>query len=226
MTKNRLKKYANLIARCGVNVQKGQEVYITAELDQPEFVQMVVDECYKAGAKKVTVDFSYGPLTRSHVKYCKPDVLGTLDKWQIERWEHQVEVLPCKIYLISEDPDELEGIDQQKFAKAMAMRSKTILSGRPCCCASSAVSQSSWFSASLQPLLLLVLENACSIQSPPIALMIQSMRFMCAEYTQNPDLTQVFHLSCHRDSDGIIPKYMCAPADLYPADRITTRPEM
>jgi aminopeptidase len=126
MTKTRLKKYANLIARCGVNVQKGQEVYITAELDQPEFVKMVVDECYKAGAKKVTVDFSYEPLTRSHVKYCKPDVLGSLDKWQIERWEHQVEILPCKIYLISEDPDALEGIDQQKLAKAMAMRSKTI----------------------------------------------------------------------------------------------------
>ena len=126
MTKTRLKKYANLIARCGVNVQKGQEVYISAELDQPEFVKMVVDECYKAGAKKVTVDFSYSPLTRSHVKYCKTDVLGTLDKWQIERWEHQAEIIPCKIYLISEDPDALEGINQQKFAKAMAMRSKTI----------------------------------------------------------------------------------------------------
>ena len=71
MTKTRLKKYAHLIAKCGVNVQKGQEVYITAELDQPEFVQIVVDECYKAGANKVTVDFSYGPLTRSHVKYCE-----------------------------------------------------------------------------------------------------------------------------------------------------------
>lgn len=126
MTKTRLKKYANLIARCGVNVQKGQEVYITAELDQPEFVQMVVDECYKAGAKKVTVDFSYAPLTRSHVKYCKPDVLGTLDKWQIEKWERQAEIIPCKIYLISEDPDALEGINQEKYAKAMAQRSKTI----------------------------------------------------------------------------------------------------
>ena len=126
MTKTRLKKYANLIARCGVNVQKGQEVYITAELDQPEFVKMVADECYKAGAKKVTVDFSYAPLTRSHVKYCKPDVLGTLDKWQIEKWERQAEIIPCKIYLISEDPDALEGINQEKYAKAMAMRSKTI----------------------------------------------------------------------------------------------------
>ena len=32
MNKTRLKKYARLIAECGVNVQRGQEVYITAEL--------------------------------------------------------------------------------------------------------------------------------------------------------------------------------------------------
>ncbi len=126
MNKTRLKKYANLIARCGANVQKGQEVYITAELDQPEFVKMVVDECYKAGAKKVTVDFSYEPLTRSHVRYCSEKVLGELDSWQIEKWEHQARIIPCKIYLISEDPDALEGINQKKYAKAMAKRSKII----------------------------------------------------------------------------------------------------
>ena len=126
MNKTRLKKYANLIARVGVNVQKGQEVIITAELDQPEFVKMVVDECYKAGAKKVSVDFSYQPLTRSHVRYCNEKVLGSLDKWQLEKWEHQAEVIPCKIYLMSENPDGLNGINQKKYAKAMAQRSKLI----------------------------------------------------------------------------------------------------
>ena len=126
MNKKRLQKYANLIARCGVNVQKGQEVLINAELDQPEFVKMVVDECYKAGASKVTVDWAYQPLTRSHVRYCSRKVLGSLDKWQMEKWEHQAEVLPCKIYLMSEDPDGLNGINQKKYAEAMASRSKLI----------------------------------------------------------------------------------------------------
>ena len=51
MKKTILRKYARLIAECGVNVQKGQEVFIQAELDQPEFVQMVVEECYKLKAK-------------------------------------------------------------------------------------------------------------------------------------------------------------------------------
>ena len=126
MNKTRLRKYANLIARCGVNVQKGQEVFITAELDQPEFVAMVVDECYKAGASKVTVDWSYQPLTKYHVRHCSKKVLGGMDKWQLEKWEHQAEVLPCKIYLMSEDPDGLKGVNQKKYAGAMASRSKLI----------------------------------------------------------------------------------------------------
>lgn len=126
MNKTRLKKYAKLIARCGVNVKRGQEVIVTADLDQPEFVGYVVEECYRAGAKKVSVDWSYQPLTKLHVKYCSDEVLGSLDKWQIEKWEHQAEVLPCKIYLLSEDPDGLCGVDQKKYAKMTASRSKII----------------------------------------------------------------------------------------------------
>ena len=126
MNKTRLKKYANLIARCGVNVQKGQEVVVNAGLDQPEFVKMVVDECYKAGAKKVSVEWSYQPLTKLNVRYCTEKVLGTVEKWQIEKLEHRAEVLPCMIHLISEDPDGLAGINQKKMAKSMAARAKII----------------------------------------------------------------------------------------------------
>ncbi len=126
MNKTRLKKYAKLIARVGANVKRGQEVVITAGLDVPEFVLMVVDECYRAGAKKVNVEWSYPPLTKSNVKYCSEKTLGTLEKWQTEKLEHQAEVLPCKILIMSEDPDGLAGMDQKKYASAMAARGKII----------------------------------------------------------------------------------------------------
>ena len=126
MKKTRLREYANLIARCGVNVQRGQDVLITAELDQPEFIEMLVAECYRAGAKRVSVDWTHQPLMRSHVRYCKEKVLGSLEDWQIQKWEWQAETLPCKIYILSEDPDGLSGINQKKYAAAMANRSKTI----------------------------------------------------------------------------------------------------
>ena len=51
MKKTILRKYAKLIARVGVKIRKGQDVVIQAELDQPEFVEMLTDECYKAGAR-------------------------------------------------------------------------------------------------------------------------------------------------------------------------------
>ena len=63
MKKTILKQYARLIAVMGGNVQKGQDVVITASLDQPEFVKMLVEECYKAGARKVRVEWGYQALT-------------------------------------------------------------------------------------------------------------------------------------------------------------------
>ncbi len=118
MKKSILRKYAQLIAAVGVNVQKGQEVFITAELDQPEFVQMVVEACYKRKAKKVVVDWSYQPLTKLHVRYQSQKTLNTMDDYVEARWKHYTETIPCRIYLISEDPDGLRGVNQEKMAKA------------------------------------------------------------------------------------------------------------
>ena len=122
MKKTILKKYARLIAECGANVQKGQEVFILAQTAQPEFVGMVTEACYKLGASRVVVDFDYAPLEKLHVKYCSLDTLGSLTRYQKARWEHYVEKIPCRIYLESEDPDGLKGIDQDKMLKARQMR--------------------------------------------------------------------------------------------------------
>lgn len=121
MKKSVLREYAKLIVRCGLNVQKGQEVMIHAELDQPEFVQMVVEEAYKAKAKKVIVDWSYGPLTKIHTRYQSVKTMGTVEEWQKARQQHFCDVLPATLYLDSEDPDGMKGVNMTKTAKARQM---------------------------------------------------------------------------------------------------------
>ena len=113
-----LRRYARLIARAGVNVQKGQEVIISCDLDQPKFVELLVDECYKAGAKKVRVEFRYQPLEKLHVRHQTVAALAKVEEWEKTRLQHYVDTLPCRIYLESEDPDGLKGINQKKAAKA------------------------------------------------------------------------------------------------------------
>ena len=121
MKKTVLREYARLIVRCGVNVQKGQEVMIYAGLDQPEFVQMVVEEAYKAKAKKVIVEWSYEPLAKIHVRYQSVKTLGAVEEWQKARRQHMVDTVPCRIHLISDDPDGLKGMNMEKLAKARKM---------------------------------------------------------------------------------------------------------
>ena len=122
MKKTVLRSYARLIARVGVNIQKGQEVIIQCDLDQPKFVELLVDECYKAGAKKVTVEFSYQPLQKLHVRHRSLTTMAKVEEWEKARFQHYVDVLPCRIYLVSEDPDGLKGINQEKMAKASQKR--------------------------------------------------------------------------------------------------------
>ena len=117
-----LRKYARLIARVGVNIQKGQEVLINCDLDQPKFVELLVDECYKAGAKKVTVEFAYQPLAKLHVRHRSVTVMSKVEEWEKARLQHYVDTLPCRIYLASEDPDGLKGVNQEKMAKASKKR--------------------------------------------------------------------------------------------------------
>ncbi len=122
MKKSVMQKYARLIARKGVNVQKGQEVIVRCDLDQPEFVKMVVEECYKAGASSVTVDWSYQPLTKINYRYRSLNTLSKIENWELEKMKHRVNTLPAMIYIDSEDPDGLKGVNQTKVAKAQQAR--------------------------------------------------------------------------------------------------------
>ena len=122
MNKTVLKNYAKLLAVKGLCVRRGDEVIIQAELDQPEFVEMVVRECYRAGAAKVNVEWSHQPLQKMHVNCRSLTVLSHVEEWEKAKLQHRVDKLPAMLYLISEDPDGLAGMNQAKNSKAMQAR--------------------------------------------------------------------------------------------------------
>lgn len=118
MNKERLEKYAQLIVKCGVNVQEGQDVIIQCELDQPDFVTMVCEECYKAGARRVTVKWSHMPVSKVNTIYRSLETLSEFTDIEKAEWQYKVDKLPCLIWLDSDDPDGLAGTDSEKIAKS------------------------------------------------------------------------------------------------------------
>lgn len=126
MEKERLKKFAELIANVGGNVKTDDEVIIYAELDQPEFVEMVAEACYKRGAKKISIEWNHTPISKLSAIYQSLETMSEVPSWQEEKWKGQAETLPVKIYLLSEDPDGMVGIDQSKYSAATQARYKVI----------------------------------------------------------------------------------------------------
>ena len=118
MRKSQLKKYAKLLAKVGLNVKKGQTVFIGAGLDQPEFVAMVVEECYKAGASEVYVEWSYQPVDKISSQYRTLESLSELKPWAKAKWEFKAKNYSCRLFIESEDPDGMNGADQNKLSAA------------------------------------------------------------------------------------------------------------
>ena len=120
MDQKLLRDYARLIAQRGAHVMKGDEVWINAQLDQPDFVEMVVEECYKAGAKHVQVYWAHNPLVKYTYKYETLGNLSIVSPMNIAKYKYWEKHLVTMVHIVSDDPDAFKEVNQTKMAKARA----------------------------------------------------------------------------------------------------------
>lgn len=122
ISKDLLKKYAHLIVCTGANVQKGQTVQLTAAVEQHEFAALVTEECYKAGARKVNMNWTSDMKNRLDFLYAEQEVLAEVLPWEEAKMKQMVDDLPCRIFIVSDDPDALGGIDPKKISAVTQSR--------------------------------------------------------------------------------------------------------
>lgn len=126
MDRTRLENYARLIVAKGLNPDRGQDVVVTAGLDQVEFIRMVVEECYRHGAGKVAVNWSDMPLARLAQLYQSEENLSSLEPWERARWQWMTERFPARLWIDSDDPDGMSGVDPDKHSRSLAARLKQV----------------------------------------------------------------------------------------------------
>ena len=84
------RKYAYMLARVGLNVQKGQPVLVEAAIEGASFTPIFAEECYKLGASNVIVHYLDEPNLKIAAKY-----RSDADVRKVEDWEE----LQCQKYL-------------------------------------------------------------------------------------------------------------------------------
>lgn len=108
--------YAKLLVHHGLNVQKGQDVYISSEVVHKDFVTKIVQAAYQRGARLVSVDLQDPRNVRTRILETKnPEHLSFVAPFIPYRFESMIPETAASLRLIGpEYPGILSDLDPKK----------------------------------------------------------------------------------------------------------------
>src|SRR5690606_2027831 len=113
-----LDKYADLAVRVGVNVQKGQNLFINAPISAVEYVRKVVRKAYEAGARNVYIEWNDDEITRTRFDLAPDEAFLDYPMWKAKGMEELAEGGAAFLSIISSNPDLLKGVNPDRIANA------------------------------------------------------------------------------------------------------------
>lgn len=124
--RKRLKEYAELAIKIGVNVQKDQIVSISAPIHSIEFVRELSKVAYERGAREVVYNWSDDQLTLMKFQKATDKAFEKFPKWEADRLNYLADEGACFLNVISPDPELLKDVDVKRVANWSKVRSEAV----------------------------------------------------------------------------------------------------
>ncbi|MGX1981973.1 aminopeptidase II [Thermolongibacillus altinsuensis] len=118
MLEKNLEKYAELAVRVGVNIQKGQTLFIQAPLPSAPLVRKIAKKAYEEGAKHVYVEWSDEEITYIKFKHAPEEALHEYPMWLAQGREELAKGGAAFLSIYAPNPDLLKDIDPKRVAAA------------------------------------------------------------------------------------------------------------
>lgn len=115
---NYLDKYAELLIKTGINVQKGQTLIIKSPIDSAEFARTCAKIAYETGAREVIIRWYDEKSDRLYFEYADDEVFDIAKPWLVEFSNYYGEMDAGFLSLVSEDPDIMKGIDPTRISRS------------------------------------------------------------------------------------------------------------
>lgn len=114
----RMKEYADLAITTGINLQRGQKLYINAPIHALDLVRDLTRAAYHMGAREVVHNWSDDQLELMRYEGMTAEDLGVFPAWKIKQMEDLADEGGAFLHVISPDPELLKEIDPQKIAES------------------------------------------------------------------------------------------------------------
>ena len=117
MNKALLKKYAKLVTTVGANVGKDDDVLINSSLEGVPLSRLICEECYKAGARRVHVNYNDRAVSR--LKFLNENIETLADiRPFVADMKNSYDRPDCVvIQVLSDDPHLYDGVEPRKLAE-------------------------------------------------------------------------------------------------------------
>lgn len=115
MDQKRLRDFARLAIKTGVNIQPGQLLIISADVTSQAFVHLCVEEAYAAKAGEVQVKWNDDYITKLTYENVATETLKVVPEWRISEKKNQIERGCAYLNVRGETPGNLKDIPSDKL---------------------------------------------------------------------------------------------------------------
>ena len=115
MEKALLQKYATLVVKVGVNLQKDQILVINSPIECAEFARCIAEEAFAAGAHEVVV--SWGDELLAHIRYQQgqKELFTEFPEWRQKFYMDYAEQGAAFVSIAARDPEIFNDIEPEKL---------------------------------------------------------------------------------------------------------------
>ena len=120
MKKELYPKYAKLLLKMGVNLQKGQILYLQCSTENREIALEVTKQAFEMGAKDVVIEWNDPELNHLRATYASEQTLREVPEWKLESVDYYMRQGACQLGISTTYPDLMNDVEPAK-AKAIAL---------------------------------------------------------------------------------------------------------
>lgn len=121
----KLKEYADLLIRIGLNVQPGQHINIFCPVDCAVLARACTQACYDAGASEVTVMWNDDQVSRMRYLHADDSAFDTIPAWTKAFYDSALEKKCPHLAIVGDDPEALKGVDPDRIQRWRQTSGKT-----------------------------------------------------------------------------------------------------
>lgn len=123
---DKLREYARLLVRVGLNPYEGQRMVISSPVECAPFARLCAREAYDAGCCEVVMNWTDDALARMKYLHASEEVFDTVPLWRRHFFNDHALEGAAYLAISASDPENLKGVESSRIIRAQRASGKAL----------------------------------------------------------------------------------------------------